>query len=107
MEATIERNSTNQANTTQNKFGATTQNTESNAEHPTIDKVTEKAHQTVDQAAQWAATATDWIGNQKDRVVQNEQQLIEQFTLAIRKQPLVAIGTALAAGFILSKIISR
>jgi ElaB/YqjD/DUF883 family membrane-anchored ribosome-binding protein len=71
---------------------------------PTIDRVAQAAHQTVDKFAQAAAPAADWITQNAEELRQQQQQLIEGCRGYVRDRPLVAVGVALAAGYLIGRL---
>ena len=72
---------------------------------PAIDRVTDLAHQAVDKAAGAAAPAADWIAGQGESLNATQKKLVEDTCNYVSANPLKAVGIALAAGFLISRII--
>ena len=71
---------------------------------PTIDRVAQAAHQTVDKFAQAAAPAADWIAQNAEELRLQQQQLLEGCRSYVRDRPFVAVGVALAAGYLVGRL---
>ena len=71
-------------------------------------KATEKAarvaHETVDKVAQAAAPAADWLNQSAAQLQRQQEQLVDGSRSYIRERPLVAIGIALAAGYLAGRL---
>ena len=74
---------------------------------PAIDKVTAMAHQAVDKAAGAAAPTADWLAEQGESLNTTQKKLVADSCDYISANPLKAIGIAVVAGFVLSRIILR
>jgi ElaB/YqjD/DUF883 family membrane-anchored ribosome-binding protein len=73
---------------------------------PAIDRVATMAHQAVDTAASAAAPTADWLAEQKQNLTAQQQKLIADTSSYVSANPLKALGIALVAGFLLSRITS-
>jgi ElaB/YqjD/DUF883 family membrane-anchored ribosome-binding protein len=71
---------------------------------PAIDRAAQAAHQTVDKVAQAAAPAADWISENADQLRAQQEQLLEGARSYVRDRPLVAVGVALAAGYLVGRL---
>jgi len=71
---------------------------------PAIDKVAQMAHRAVDKAAAQAAPAADWIGEKTDQLDATQKKFVNDTSAYISANPLTAIGLALLAGVVLSKM---
>jgi uncharacterized protein YukE len=71
---------------------------------PAIDRVARAAHQTVDKVAQAAQPAAEWIGDSAERVKQTQDQMVTSARDYIRERPLVTLGVALAAGYLIGRL---
>ena len=71
---------------------------------PTIDRIAQAAHQTVDRVAQAAAPTADWISENADQLRQQQEQLMETCRSYVRERPLVALGVALGAGYLIGRL---
>jgi ElaB/YqjD/DUF883 family membrane-anchored ribosome-binding protein len=72
---------------------------------PAIDQVAAMAHQAVDKAAGVAAPAADWLNAQGDSLNATQKKLISDTCNYVSANPLKSVGIALAAGFLLSRIV--
>lgn len=72
---------------------------------PAIDRVSAMAHQAVDKVAGAAAPTADWISEQGETLNAAQKKLVEDTCSYVSAHPLKSIGVALAAGFLLSRII--
>jgi ElaB/YqjD/DUF883 family membrane-anchored ribosome-binding protein len=72
---------------------------------PTIDRVTAMAHKAVDKAADAAAPTADWLTEQGENLNATQKKLVEDACNYVSANPMKAIGAALAAGFLLSRIL--
>jgi len=72
---------------------------------PAIDRVAAMAHQAVDKAAGAAAPTADWLAEQGESLNTTQKKLVADTCDYISANPLKAIGIALVAGFLLSRLI--
>jgi ElaB/YqjD/DUF883 family membrane-anchored ribosome-binding protein len=72
---------------------------------PAIDQVAALAHKAVDKAADTAAPAADWLAEQGDSLIVTQKKLVADTSAYISANPLKAIGIAVAAGFLLSRVL--
>lgn len=72
---------------------------------PAIERVASMAHQAVDTAAGAAAPTAEWLAEQGKELTAKQEQLVADTSRYISANPLKAIGIAIVAGFILSRII--
>lgn len=73
---------------------------------PAVDRFARSAHHVVDKVATAASDAADSLGVRADQLKGAHSQLAEQCEEYVRENPLVSIGIAVAAGYILSKVLS-
>ncbi len=74
---------------------------------PAIDRVAHAAHQTVDGVAQAADGAVGWVGQSAEQWRVRQEQALEVCRSSVRERPMVAVGVALAAGFIVGRWLVR
>jgi ElaB/YqjD/DUF883 family membrane-anchored ribosome-binding protein len=74
---------------------------------PAIDRVAAMAHQAVDKAAGAAAPTADWLAEQGESLNTTQKKLVADTCGYISANPLKAVGIAVVAGFLLSRIILR
>ncbi len=72
---------------------------------PAIDRVAALAHQAVDKAAGAAVPTADWLTEQGDSLNAAQKKLVADTCSYVSANPLKAIGIAVVAGFLLSRII--
>lgn len=72
----------------------------------TIDKATNYAHEAVDKMAQVTNQAADAIDEKGLQLKNAEQRLIKNCQGYVRDNPVTSLGIAVAAGFILSRLLS-
>lgn len=72
---------------------------------PAIDQVAAMAHQVVDKAAASAAPAADWLGEQGENLNATQKKLVTDASAYIAANPLMSVGVAVLAGFLISRMI--
>lgn len=72
---------------------------------PAIDQVAAMAHQAVDKAVDVAAPAADWLAEQGENMNGTQKKLVANTASYVSANPLKAIAIAVAAGFLLSRIV--
>ena len=72
---------------------------------PAIDQVAAMAHQVVEKAAASAAPAADWIGEQGESLNATQKKLVSDTSAYIAANPLMSVGVAVLAGFLISRMI--
>jgi ElaB/YqjD/DUF883 family membrane-anchored ribosome-binding protein len=74
--------------------------------HGGIDRLTSTAHQAVERATSAAASAGDSLSIKGRELLEARDEWMESTRLYVREHPLAAVGVALAAGYVLSRILS-
>lgn len=69
-------------------------------------RATERAHRTVDRVASAAHSYTDSFAAASDVWMQRQDEMLLKVRDYVREKPMQAIGIAVAAGFVLSKLMS-
>jgi ElaB/YqjD/DUF883 family membrane-anchored ribosome-binding protein len=72
----------------------------------TIDKATNYAHEAVDKMAQVSNQAADAFDEKGLQLKNAEQRLIKNCQGYVRDNPVTSLGIAVAAGFLLSRLLS-
>ena len=72
---------------------------------PAIDQVAAMAHQAVDKAAAYATPAADWLGEQGESLNATRKKAVTNTSAYIAENPLMSVGIAVLAGFLLSRMI--
>ena len=62
------------------------------------------AHQAVDSAAGAAEPAVNWIAEQGEHLNEAQKKMVDDLCKYVSANPLKSVGIALAAGFIVSRI---
>jgi ElaB/YqjD/DUF883 family membrane-anchored ribosome-binding protein len=74
---------------------------------PAIARVAAMAHQAVDKAAGAAAPTADWLSEQGENFNATQKKLVADTCSYVSANPLKALGIAVVAGFLLSRVILR
>lgn len=72
----------------------------------TIDKAFTSAHEAVDKIATAASQAVDALGEKGEQLKDAEHRLMDNCNGYVRANPIASVGIAVAAGFILSRLLS-
>jgi ElaB/YqjD/DUF883 family membrane-anchored ribosome-binding protein len=75
-----------------------------NAARPAVDRIALSAHQAVDRVAGATSAAAETFALKKTQINTMGAELIDGSRSYVRTKPLVSIGIAVAAGFILSRL---
>jgi ElaB/YqjD/DUF883 family membrane-anchored ribosome-binding protein len=73
----------------------------------TKDKVFDSAHETYDKIANAANEATEALGEKGVKLKKAEQKLMKNCRGYVSNNPITSLGLAAAAGFLLSRLLSR
>ena len=71
-----------------------------------IDKLSESAHSAIDRASQTAAQVAERFGEQGEALLAMKDDYLEQAREYVKENPIMAVGIALAAGYLFGKITS-
>ena len=74
---------------------------------PAFDQVAATVHQVVEKTAAAAAPAADWLGKQGKSLNATQKKLVTNTSASIAANPLVSVGVAALAGFLISRLIRR
>ncbi len=72
---------------------------------PMIDQVAARAHGVVDKAAATAVPAADWLGEKGESLNAAQKKLVDDTAAYISANPLMSVGMAVLAGFLISRLI--
>lgn len=72
----------------------------------TVDKIASGAHQAVDRIASAATSAASQLGMKSEDMLEAKDRMLDSTREYVRTNPMAALGIALAAGFVLSRIMS-
>ena len=73
----------------------------------TIDKVSGSAHEAYDKIAKATNQATEALGEKGEQLKKAEQKLMKNCCGYISDNPITSVSIAVAAGFLLSRLLSR
>ncbi|MEO8133362.1 MAG: DUF883 C-terminal domain-containing protein [Betaproteobacteria bacterium] len=73
---------------------------------PALDRMSAGAHQTVEKVAIAASDLAESLGVKADELKDLQDRLTEECRRYVRDNPLASVGIALAAGFLLSRLLS-
>ena len=76
----------------------------SDAVQPVVDRMASNAHAAIDTVAGAAVTAVDTVGTKGEHLTNAQTKLMETARAYTREQPIAALGIAVAAGWILSRL---
>ena len=71
-----------------------------------IDKAANSANEAVDKVASATHQAAEALGKKGEQLKNAEQQLMEDCRVYVRDNPMTSVGIAVAAGFLLSRVVS-
>jgi ElaB/YqjD/DUF883 family membrane-anchored ribosome-binding protein len=71
-----------------------------------LDKLSESAHSAVDRATQTAAQLAERVGERGEELLAMKDDYVEQAREYVKENPIMAVGIALAAGYLFGKITS-
>ena len=73
----------------------------------TLDKVSHSAHQAFDKIASATNQAAEALGEKGEQLKKTEKKLMKNCRGYIKDNPMTSVGIAVAAGFLLSRLLSR
>jgi ElaB/YqjD/DUF883 family membrane-anchored ribosome-binding protein len=71
-----------------------------------VDRLASGAHQAVDKIADAAGQAAETLGVKGEQLKNAQMQAMEQCRGYVRDHPVMSLGIAVAAGFLLSRLLS-
>lgn len=74
---------------------------------PAIDRAAELSHRAVDSAAAAVAPAANWLSEQAAALNAKQKELVSNARDYVAANPLMALGIAIAAGFMISRIVRK
>lgn len=78
----------------------------SDAARPTVDRLATGAHQAVDKIAGAATQAAETLDQKSAQLKAAQARVMESCRDYVRENPITSVGIALAAGFVLSRLLS-
>ncbi|MEO8135959.1 MAG: hypothetical protein ABI831_18530 [Betaproteobacteria bacterium] len=79
----------------------------SDAARPAVERVTAGAHQVVDKLAGAASSASQLLDERTAKLKDAQSRMTESCRGYVREKPITSLGVAVAAGFLLSWLVSR
>ena len=76
------------------------------AARPALDHLASNAHGTVDHVGVGAAHAAEALGTRGDQLNDNGKRMVERAGEYVRENPVASLGMAVAAGYVLSRLLS-
>jgi ElaB/YqjD/DUF883 family membrane-anchored ribosome-binding protein len=98
MQSTVGTNMTGSDNTRQSAAQM------SEKAHAGIDRITSSAHNTVDRVASAASSAAERFHVTDSKFAHSAQEWKDQTCTYVRAHPMTAVGIAVAAGYLLSRL---
>ena len=78
--------------------------TNTGTQKPQIDRLAESAHGAVDRATQTAAQVAERFGEKGEELLAMKDDYVQTARDYVKENPLMALGVALAAGYLFGKI---
>jgi ElaB protein len=78
----------------------------SDAARPAVDRMASGAHQAVDKAAAAAHQAADTLETKGNEIKEAQARLMSECSSYVRANPVMSLGIAVAAGFLLSRLLA-
>jgi ElaB/YqjD/DUF883 family membrane-anchored ribosome-binding protein len=78
----------------------------SDAVRPAVDRVASSAHRAVDKMASAAGRAAETLGVKGEQLKNAQVRAMEQCRGYVRDHPVASLGIAVAAGYLLSRLVS-
>jgi ElaB/YqjD/DUF883 family membrane-anchored ribosome-binding protein len=78
----------------------------SDAARPAVDRMASGAHQAVDKVAAVAHQAADTLETKGGEIKEAQTRLVSECSGYVRANPIASIGIAVAAGFLLSRLLA-
>lgn len=73
--------------------------------HETVDRAARGAHDTVDKLAEKASRAASTLGDKGEQLGEQKDRIVAKTRTYVETHPVASIGIAVAAGFLLSRIL--
>lgn len=72
--------------------------------HDTVDRAARGVHDTVDRVADAASRAASSLGERSEQFNETKERMLAQTRAYVQMHPVATIGIAVAAGFLLSRL---
>ena len=74
---------------------------------PAIERAAEYAHRTVDKAVTGATPAAEWLDDQATAINATKNKIVSGTRAYVTANPLASLGIAIAAGFLVSRMLRK
>jgi len=74
---------------------------------PMLQRAATAAHKTIDTVAEKSAPAAQWVSDNGKQLATKSTQLADVYSERVRARPFVYVAAALAAGYIVGKLLQR
>ena len=74
---------------------------------PAVDRLATSAHETVDRVAAVAVQTADSLGVKGDQLAKAQSKIAADTRDYVQEHPVAALGIAVAAGYLLSRLLSK
>ena len=74
---------------------------------PVVDRVAASAHEAVDKAAHAATAAAKALDKKSSQLKDLQSRYLDDCREQVREHPIAALGVAVAAGFLISLLLTR
>lgn len=74
------------------------------AAHDTVDRAARGVHDTVDRVAEVASRTAASLGERSEQLNETKERMLAQTRAYVQMHPVATIGIAVAAGFLLSRL---
>jgi ElaB/YqjD/DUF883 family membrane-anchored ribosome-binding protein len=85
---------------------SSTSSTNTGTQKQQFDRLADSAHGAIDRAAQAASQVAERFGERSDELLAMKDDYVEAARDYVKENPFVALGIALAAGYLFGKITS-
>jgi ElaB/YqjD/DUF883 family membrane-anchored ribosome-binding protein len=72
---------------------------------PVIGRAAKLAHHAVDRAADAAAPTAEWLGEQRESLMETPKKLVDDTCQYVASNPLKSVAIALVAGLLIGRIV--
>jgi ElaB/YqjD/DUF883 family membrane-anchored ribosome-binding protein len=83
-----------------------TSSTNTGTQKQQIDRLADSAHGAIDRASQTASQVAERFGEKGEELLAMKEDYVETARDYVKENPLIALGIALAAGYLFGKITS-
>jgi ElaB/YqjD/DUF883 family membrane-anchored ribosome-binding protein len=74
---------------------------------PFLDRAASAAHRTIDNVTNASGPAVQWMSDSSKQLAERSTKFADAATDQVRARPFVAVGAALALGYLIGKLLQR